>query len=161
MDITLHPATEADLPLITVLAHRIWWEHYPAIVSEAQITYMLELMYSEAALQRQIEEGQVFWMVENESQAIGYLSVSQQAESDYFLHKFYLDGRARGIGTVVFQQLLAQYPDLRTLRLNVNRRNFKSVNFYFKVGFRIESCMDTPFGEGYLMDDFQMIFAPS
>jgi RimJ/RimL family protein N-acetyltransferase len=74
------------------------------------------------------------------------------------MNKFYLDSRERGLGTIVFELMLAQYPDLKTLRLRVNRRNFKSVNFYFKVGFRIEFCIDTPFGKGYVMDDFQMIY---
>ncbi len=155
----LRRANEADIPLIRQLADKVWWEHYPSIISEAQIAYMLELMYSEQALLRQMqEEGQEIWLPEKDGQALGFLAVSKKGDGEYFLHKFYLDTREKGHGTIIFELLLARYPDLRTLRLRVNRRNFKSVNFYFKTGFRIEFCIDTPFGEGYVMDDFQMIF---
>ncbi len=158
---TLRRASEADIPLIRQMAERIWWEHYPSIISEDQIAFMLELIYSDSALQRQMkEEGQVFWLPEKNGQALGFLAISQKESGEYFLHKFYLDTRERGLGTIIFELLLAQYPDLQELRLRVNRRNFKSVNFYFKVGFRIEYCIDTPFGGGFVMDDFQMIFGP-
>ena len=158
-NISLRRATESDIPLIRQLAERIWWEHYPSIISEAQIAYMLELIYSDSALKRQmLEEGQEIWLPETNGQTFGFAAVSRKGEGEYFLHKFYLENREKGLGTIIFELLLAQYPNLRTLRLRVNRRNFKSVNFYFKVGFRIEFCVDTPFGEGYVMDDFQMIF---
>ncbi len=158
-NIALRRAIEADIPLIRQMAERIWWEHYPSIISADQIAFMLELIYSDSALQRQMQtEGQVFWLAEKNGQALGFLAVSQKGLGDYFLYKFYLDTRGRGFGTIVFELLLARYPDLQELRLRVNRRNFKSVNFYFKVGFRIEFCIDTPFGEDYVMDDFQMIF---
>lgn len=157
--LTLRRATEADIPLIRQMAERIWWEHYPSIISEDQIAHMLELMYNDSALLRQMEEeGQEFWLPEKNGVALGFLAVSRKDEGDYFLHKFYLETREKGLGTIVFELLLARYPDLRSLRLRVNRRNFKSVNFYFKIGFRIEYCIDTPFGGGYVMDDFQMIF---
>ena len=156
---SLRRATEADIPIIRHLAEKIWWEHYPSIISEAQIGYMLELIYSDAALRRQMEEeGQEIWLPEKNGVALGFLAVSKKGEGEYFLHKFYLDTREKGFGTIVFELLLARYPALRSLRLRVNRRNFKSVNFYFKVGFRIEYCIDTPFGEGYVMDDFQMVY---
>ena len=158
-NIALRRATPTDIPLIRQLAEKIWWEHYPSIISEDQIAFMLELMYSDAALLRQMEEeGQTFWLPEKDGQVLGFLAVSTQESGAYFLHKFYLDSREKGLGTIVFELLLARYSDLNTLRLRVNRRNFKSVNFYFKVGFRIEYCIDTPFGGGYVMDDFQMIF---
>lgn len=154
----LRRATSADIPQIRALAERIWWEHYPSIISEDQIAYMLDKIYSDAALQQQMGDGQEIWLPEQDGQAFGFLSIARKGEGEYFLHKFYLDTREKGLGTILFELLLARYPDLRVLRLRVNRRNFKSVNFYFKVGFRIEFCIDTPFGEGYVMDDFQMIF---
>lgn len=159
MNVTLQRATTPDIPLIHELAHRIWWAHYPGIISPAQIEYMLEQGYSYSALQQQIE-GQSFWLVMADDQVAGFVAISKKAPATYFIHKFYLDNtqRGRGVGAAAFQALLAQYPDLQELRLNVNRRNYKSVNFYFKIGFVIAHCMDTPFGEGYVMDDFQMLY---
>ena len=157
--ILLCRATEADISTIRQLAEKVWWEHYPSIISEAQIGYMLEQIYSDAPLRHQmVEEGQEFWLTEKNGQTFGFLAISRKDEGEYFLHKFYLDTREKGLGTIIFELLLARYPDLQILRLRVNRRNFKSVNFYFKTGFRIEYCIDTPFGSGYVMDDFQMIY---
>ena len=157
--LTLRKATEADIHQIRSLAEKVWWEHYPDIISDDQIAYMLQQIYSEAALHRQMtEEGQEFWLPEEGGKPLGFLAISPKGAGEYFMNKFYLDARERGLGTIVFELMLARYPDLKILRLRVNRRNYKSVNFYFKVGFRIEYCIDTPFGEGYVMDDFQMIY---
>jgi GNAT superfamily N-acetyltransferase len=161
MTVALQPATVHDIPLIRDLAHRIWWAHYPEIISNEQIAYMLEQGYSEAALTNQISDSaQTFWLVLADGIAAGFLAISDKSAGAYFIHKFYLDNtqRGRGVGAAAFQSILEQYPDVQEIRLNVNRRNYKSVNFYFKVGFIIDHCMDTPFGAGYIMDDFQMLY---
>ena len=48
--------------------------------------------------------------------------------------------------------------DPLTVRLTVNRQNFKSVNFYFKNGFTIERVADFDIGNGYVMNDFVMMW---
>lgn len=159
MNVSLRLATPQDIPIIRELAHRIWWAHYSDIISPEQIAYMLEQGYSETAILRHMEEQtQSFWLVETDAVVAGFIAISQNAPSEYFIHKFYLDNtqRGRGIGAAAFQCLLSNYPDMEEVRLNVNRRNYKSVNFYFKTGFVITHCMDTFFGDGYVMDDFQM-----
>ncbi len=160
MNIYLEQATPGDIRRISELGQRIWRAHYPAIIGTEQTEYMLARLYSYDALQRQIEEGQVFYLVMEGGTAIGFLAVSNRGEGQYFLNKFYLDNekRGRGLGKIVFELLLARCPGLRELRLTVNRQNYKSINFYFKAGFTIECCVDIPIGEGYVMDDFQMLY---
>jgi ribosomal protein S18 acetylase RimI-like enzyme len=46
----------------------------------------------------------------------------------------------------------------KTIRLTVNRQNFKSINFYFKLGFKIEKVADFDIGNGYFMNDFVMLW---
>jgi RimJ/RimL family protein N-acetyltransferase len=46
-------------------------------------------------------------------------------------------------------------PDI--IKLTVNRQNFKSINFYFKNGFKIEKVEDFDIGNGYWMNDFIMV----
>ncbi len=157
----LRPATLSDIPLIHEMAHRVWWAHYPGIITNEQIEYMLGRTYSVAALEQQmIQDGQQFWIVEDNGTALGYLAISNQSDGAYFLHKFYLDAgqQRKGLGARTFQSLLHQFPDLQALRLTVNRQNFKSINFYFKMGFVIEKCLDIPIGEGFVMNDFQMLW---
>ena len=160
MTLTLQQATPGDLPRIHHLAHRIWRAYYPPIIGKKQVEYMLERNYSPDSLQRQIEEGQVFRWVMDGDEILGFLSISNQGEGRYFLHKLYLDNekRGRGVGKMVFECLFAVYPDLRELRLTVNRQNYKSINFYFKTGFIIEKCVDIPIGDGFVMNDFQMLW---
>ncbi|MFN0015655.1 MAG: GNAT family N-acetyltransferase [Saprospiraceae bacterium] len=157
----LHRADTSDIPAIRTLAHAIWWAHYPGIIPPEQIGYMLDLMYSEEAISRQItEEGIAFWLVRTNGEPLGFVAVSKQAPGSYFINKFYLQSteHGKGLGTSVFHALLEQYPDLIELRLTVNRQNYKSINFYFKVGFRIEQCLDMPIGQGYVMNDFVMVW---
>lgn len=153
----------ADIPAIQQLAQRTWRAHYPDIIGAAQTEYMLGKFYSEEGLRQQMDEGQQFWLVQDsaatEGGPLGFLAVSDQSEGRFFLHKFYLDNgrRGRGLGKIVFDLLLARCPSLREMRLTVNRQNFKSINFYFRIGFTIEQCVDIAIGAGYEMNDFRML----
>jgi len=157
--IKLKKASPTDIPIIANLAKEIWNKHYPEIIGQQQIDYMLDKFYSEEALKAQLNEGQDFYLVMDEEVALGYVSMSQKAPSEYFLHKFYINQnqQKKGLGTIVLNQLLALYPSAKTVRLTVNRQNYKSINFYFKNGFTIEKTIDIPIGEGFVMDDFQMM----
>ena len=157
----LRLATTDDISTLRDLAHAIWWAHYPGIIPPEQIEYMLDLMYSTEALRRQMVEERVqFWLVESDALPIGFIAVGSQDTGLYFVHKFYLQRaiQGRGLGAAAFHALLERYPELRELRLTVNRQNFKSINFYFKIGFRIEKCVDVPIGRGFVMNDFVMVW---
>ena len=157
----LRRATITDIPPIRDLAHTIWWAHYPGIITPEQIEYMLDQMYSPDALERQMtEQGIGFWVVLKNDAPVGFAAVGDQGDGLYFLHKYYLDAsqQGKGMGATVFQELVAQYPDLCEMRLTVNRQNYKSINFYFKIGFRIEKCADFPIGNGFVMNDFVMVW---
>lgn len=162
MPVGLVKAAPEDVPLIRSLAERIWRDHYPAIISMDQIEYMLEWMYGAEKLLEQIRSPAfTYWLIipsdtEDKQQALGIVAVENQGDGRFFIHKFYIDQRGKGVGTDAFRQLLARMPGARTIRLYVNRRNFKSVNFYFKNGFVIREWLDQPFGPNYVMDDFLM-----
>jgi diamine N-acetyltransferase len=143
------------------LAEKIWYEHYTPIVGEAQIAYMLKKFYSIAALKAQSESGQKFYLIENQSIINGYLAVTPQDDGSLFLNKFYVDGRGKGIGQASFEALIKAFPTVELIRLQVNKKNFKSINFYFKVGFTIEDIAVFDIGEGFVMDDFMMTWKKS
>jgi diamine N-acetyltransferase len=147
-----------ELAAIAAMAKRIWNVHYLPIIGQVQVDYMLELMYSESALQHQVREGQVFYIGSLHGRDVGYISVSLKEQSVYFLHKFYIetDVQGKGLGKLFFEELLKIYADLNTFYLTVNRKNFKSINFYFKLGFVIEEVKDFDIGSGFLMEDFVM-----
>jgi GNAT superfamily N-acetyltransferase len=159
MNIQLRRATAADLTTINQLAKAIWHDHYVPMIGASQVTYMLDKFYNEAALMQQMTDGQVFWMIENDGIPEGYVAVTSKGEGEYFLNKFYLSTalQGKGIGAKIFKDVLALYNDLKIIRLQVNKNNYKSINFYFKMSFVIERLFLFDIGEGYFMDDFFMI----
>lgn len=161
MKITLNPANENDLPAIADMAKEIWNRHYPAIIGQVQVDYMLNKMYSYDALRKQMSEGQLFFLINDEENMAGYLSVSSENDNkNLFIHKFYIysDRQKQGIGAAVFEKILSLFPQSEEIRLQVNRQNHTAINFYFKVGFTIERVADFDIGDGYFMNDFIMLW---
>ena len=91
---------------------------------------------------------------------VAYADIEKRS-SDYFLHKFYVDVSKHrgGIGHQFFQYLLQQMGTAVPIRLQVNRQNYKAINFYFKQGFKIETTGDFDIGGGFFMNDFVMILS--
>lgn len=157
-DIKLIPVTEKDISLVSNLASTIWNQHYPSIIGQEQVDYMLELMYSQRSLEEQMKQkGHLFFVINFNNENIGFISVHKEEGNTWFLNKFYIDQElsAKGVGTTAFHLLLKEINPEKII-LTVNRKNHKSINFYFKNGFRIEEVKDFDIGKGYLMEDFVM-----
>lgn len=157
MTIDLRAATPADIAAIGTLAHHIWNLHYPGIISQAQIDYMLALMYGPEALTRQFEEGHRFLLAEQRKTLLGFLSTEAKPDH-YFIHKFYVapQRHGQGIGGALLAHFLEQTPQASLLKLHVNRNNHKAVRFYRKHRFTVCGEKDTVIGQGYVMDDYVM-----
>jgi len=154
-------ATKNDVELINTLAQKIWRTYYPSIISNQQIEYMLAKMYStEDLLKQMTAEAHCFVLCFADNQPVGYCSYSCQQVGHYFLHKLYVDTTQhhRGIGSWFLSTVLDVLTDLQYLRLTVNRKNFKAINFYFKNKFIIEEVKDFDIGEGFWMKDFVMVY---
>jgi len=149
-----------DISVIAALAQKIWRVHYPPIIGTEQVEYMLNKMYSSDALANQFQEGQVFYLILEDELPVGFVAVSLKEVHHLFLHKFYIDDsmQGKGVGARVFQFILDAYSQITTVRLTVNRQNYRSINFYFKLGFRIDQVADFDIGDGYVMNDFVMVY---
>lgn len=158
-NISYRKAFAAEVGIISGLADRIWKKHYITIITMEQIEYMLKRMYSDQALTKQMEEGHDFTIVSVNGKDVGYISLSKNEKNEYFLHKFYVevDEQGKGIGTKLFEYILTQLVDARSIKLTVNRKNYKAINFYFKNGFIIDEVADFDIGDGYFMNDFVML----
>ncbi len=152
-------ATPKDLPTIYQLAEKIWYDHYLSIITAAQIEYMLANFCSLENLEKLMSEGQMFYLIQDEvDNSIGYLAVTENHPGHWFMNKFYIktDVQGKGIGA----DILKQWENLakpKELSLQVNRKNFKSINFYFKTGFVIKEVADFDIGNGFSMDDYIMV----
>lgn len=160
MKMLLRPAVDSDIPAIAQLADRIWKIHYTPIIGEKQVAYMLDKMYSAKSLHEQMQKGDLFFLATMNDVPFGYISLSKKEKGDYFLNKFYIEvnEQGKGYGKQIFADILERFPDLEQLRLQVNRMNYKTINFYFGLGFTIEYAKDFDIGDGYRMDDYVMVW---
>lgn len=152
-------AQEKDLATIAHLAKIIWNDHYVPFIGQQQVDYMLNKIYNHASLVEQLtQKKHVFYLIKKEEESIGFLSISSENQADYFLHKFYINQQQSnsGIGTQVLHSLIEAVQS-KSLTLTVNRQNYKSINFYFKNGFKIDHVEDFDIGDGYQMNDFVMV----
>ena len=107
---TIRIATTKDIPLIQQLAEQVFPETYKNIITPEQCRYMMDMMYSEESLRRQMtEEGHVYQLLSVDGEAAGYVSV-QPIESDlYELQKIYVLPRFQGrhLGRTLFDAAVA------------------------------------------------------
>ncbi len=148
----------SELPKIAELAHKIWNIHYPPIVGQTQVDYMLNKFYSLPALEQQVAGGQQFYFTENEGQNIGFVALTLKETYHLFINKFYIDNsqQGKGLGKQVFIAIQQLYPHITKFTLTVNRQNYTAINFYFKIGFTIKEVADFDIGDSYVMNDFVM-----
>lgn len=157
--LTIKYASLKDIPVIRSLAQQIWPKTYATIISKKQIDYMMNMLYSESTLQKQMETPHQFIIAYNSSLPVGYAAYSEIEPSIYKLHKMYVlhSQHRKGTGKFVIEQIVN---DIRekggtALRLNVNRYN-TAKNFYEKLGFIVTGTEDVAIGNGFFMNDLMM-----
>lgn len=149
-----------EIEKIAQLAKIIWHKHYPAIIGQEQVDYMLQKMYNHESLLDQVQnKNQQFYFIQSSNQNLGFLSVTPEPNNCWMLNKFYVleEKAGKGIGTMVLEEL-KKIISPKKISLTVNRNNIKSINFYFKNGFKIDSTAVFDIGDGYVMDDFIMVW---
>ncbi|MEZ4755779.1 MAG: GNAT family N-acetyltransferase [Flavobacteriales bacterium] len=159
---TLRPATTADIPNIRSIAHAAWPVAYASILSPAQLAYMLERMYSEAALHEQLTTlGHRFLLAERDWEAIGFAGYAHRhTPGRTRLHKLYVLPQVKGggVGHALLEAVLsaAQAAGDHAVELNVNKYN-PAKDFYLRHGFTVERDEVIDIGQGYVMDDHVMV----
>jgi diamine N-acetyltransferase len=159
-DTTILVAPTTHTQSIHLLAHATWQPTYQHILSQAQIDYMLETMYSQQALQKQMDEGHVFLLATKENVPVAFASysLSQPQDNIFKLNKLYIHPQYQGfgIGKLLLQEVVDRTQALggTALELNVHRKN-PAQHFYLKHGFSIYQILDIPFGS-FMLNDYIM-----
>ncbi|WP_412466552.1 N-acetyltransferase family protein [Pedobacter sp. KLB.chiD] len=159
--ITLRKAKEEDLEIIRDIAAATWPSTYLDIIGQAQIDYMLDKMYSQGELLKQLMDGHIFLIAEEGENQFGFAgySIIDHEERIYKLHKLYVlpSAHGKGIGKILINEVFNQVKNAggSALQLNVNKHN-KAKDFYLKGGFTIKESVKLDIGEGYFMDDYIM-----
>ena len=158
----IRKATTEDIPCIHSMAMIVFPETYKDILSSQQIDYMMEWMYSENNLHRQMTlEGHIYYIAYHHEMPAGYLSIQAEGTHTYHLQKLYILPTHQGmnLGRLLFQQAITAIKELHPtpckMRLNVNRNN-QALTFYQKMGMTIVDEGDFPIGNGYFMNDYIM-----
>lgn len=149
-----------QLPIIHKLAYRIWPGTFHGILSDKQIAYMLNWMYSIPALQEQMKSGCHFLLAKEDKTAVGYASYQLNIAGGVTkLHKIYFlpSEQGKGFGREMIGKVMkiAKENDQYFLQLNVNRYN-KAAHFYTRLGFKVIKQEDIDIGNGYFMNDYVM-----
>ena len=120
---------------------------------------MLQQIYSEKALQQQMDDRHQFILIYNAGIPVGFASYSEIEPTVYKLHKIYVlpVHQGRGTGKFILQQIINDIKPkgATALRLNVNRSN-TAKSFYEKMGFTVIRTEDIDIGNGFFMNDYVM-----
>lgn len=160
--ITLLEATIENSKTIREIAYKTWPLTYGNILSREQLEYMLDLIYSDEALNDQFEKKeQLFYLICEDEKTLGFIAIAHNYKNEPItrIHKIYLlpETQGKGIGKKVIEEIkkMALENYSRSLSLNVNRFN-QALHFYKKIGFEIIDEVNIDIGKGYLMEDYVM-----
>jgi GNAT superfamily N-acetyltransferase len=169
-ELIIRPATLSDRALIRSISERTWPSTYGHIISQEQIDFMLDWMYSDTSLEKQMNTGCSFYIANLNGDDVGFCSVSPEAEENnsteivagaksHKLNKLYILPIAQGTGAG--KALLNKSIEVvkaagsSSLFLQVNKLN-TAYSFYLKHGFIKEAEYKFDIGNGFYMDDYVM-----
>lgn len=154
-----------QLSIVRDLANAIWPSTYGNILSTAQLEYMLDTFYSIANLEKQLNNGQVFELLLEDNNVIGFVAYELNCNLENLnqpltkIHKIYLllETQGKGFGKFMINEIvkIAKSNNQKGIFLNVNKYN-KAKIFYEKLGFVISKEEVIDIGNDYVMDDYVM-----
>lgn len=157
--LTVRKAIPQDISAIQQIANGTWPDAYGKIISQEQISYMLDMMYSHDSLQEQMDQGHQFYIAEMNQKALGFASVSNEGDKGCKLNKLYVlpTIQKTGAGKALLQEVIqfTNANDQQRLFLQVNKEN-SAKHFYTKMGFTIADEIKLDIGNGFFMDDYIM-----
>ena len=96
------------------MAQVVFRHTYREILSPEQMAYMMDWMYSPANLQKQLDEGHVYYIAYRDGKACGYVSVQHAGIADdgrllFHLQKIYVlpPEQGHGLGRALFDRAVA------------------------------------------------------
>jgi GNAT superfamily N-acetyltransferase len=96
------------IPFIQEVAQKTWPTTFGHILSKAQISYMLEMMYSTPSLEKQMRhKNHLFILAMNSARTLGFASfeTNHQHSDKTKIHKIYIlpEAQGRGVGKALIQ----------------------------------------------------------
>jgi len=162
-EVMLQKVSRKNLPKVRAMTEEVWWHHFPGILSEKQIAYMLSRLYSVEAMEAELECGKVSYrFILCEGVRAGFCAFGPtENPGEMKIHKLYVLPRfqRRGCGSGALQRIEELWRNMKgtTLILAVNKQNRGAIYAYRQAGFAIQESVCVDIGEGFFMDDYIMV----
>jgi diamine N-acetyltransferase len=157
----IRKASQEDYKTIFDIAAITWDNAYKSILSEAQLEYMMDMMYSTQSFTEQLSvKGHQFIIASLNGKEMGFASYELNYRyGTTKLHKLYVlpetQGTGMGYALITAVENAAKANGNDKITLNVNRFN-KAIHFYEKNGYTNTGAIDVQIGNGYIMEDYVM-----
>ena len=141
------------------LAMHIFIDHFQNIICLDQARYMAELFLSAKAINEELAMGTIFKLISVDGQNAGFTEYKIDGDR-IFLSKLYVDKnyRGQGLAHALLEEVLnyGKKAKKRAVYLTVNKYNDKTIEIYKHWNFQVIDAVETPIGNGYIMDDYIM-----
>lgn len=148
----------SDIKELAAIADEIWHQHFPSILTNEQIDYMVEMFQSEKALNEQIKNGYEYYFMNVDGKNQGYFGIQPQSDGTLFLSKLYLRAsqRKKGFARKAFEFMknLCNQRNYTSIWLTVNKQNSDTIAVYDRFGMKIIRNQVSDIGNGFVMDDY-------
>ena len=160
--VRIGPVEDVDVERVAQLAAEVWWHHYPALISAAQIEYMLRQRYDPELIRTELGRPDLWW----DKLAVGETLVAFDsaflADSTVMkLDKLYVHPacQRKGYGGILIAHVCdrARKHGCSQVLLAVNKGNRSAIAAYLKHGFTVAESVVKDIGGGFVMDDYIMV----
>lgn len=159
--IEISPLCLDEAEAVADLARAVWNVHYPAIIGQAQIDYMLDQRYKPGLIRQLLARGDLWLAARAGAELVGFAHGHVLQDGDFKLDKLYVavDWQRHGIGGELIAKTgeHARRQGCNRLLLRVNRQNQQAIEAYLKHGFKVATLIVEDIGGGHVMDDYVMI----
>ncbi len=159
--ISIKEALPNELNIIQDIAHKTWPVTYSEILTNEQLSYMLDRFYSIEVLNGNSQNGHHFILAKEADQTLGFASYVHDHPQNFTtkIPKIYVlpETQGKGVGRKLIEAIEteARKHGAAKLTLNVNRFN-KAQSFYEHLGFKIVKEENVPIGNGFFQEDYVM-----
>ena len=159
----IEPLAAEDVERLARLAREIWYAHYSAIISAAQIEYMLGQRYHSDVVLAELRSDGIWWdKLIVAGRMAGFASYFLTGvPGEMKLDKLYVHPRFQrsGFGGMMIARAgaVARSRGCNRLVLAVNKNNRSAIAAYLKHGFSIGDAVVKDIGGGFVMDDYIMV----
>jgi GNAT superfamily N-acetyltransferase len=158
--VQVHPLASEEVAAVGSLARLVWQASYPAMISQAQIDFMLAERYAPERMRHELDDVRHAWRIARCDTALLGFAHAHLEDAACKLDKLYVhpEHQRRGIGAALVGQIAAWAREhgAQTLWLQVNRTNAQALRAYEKYGFRVVRSQVFDIGHGFVMDDHVM-----